>query len=296
MASVACVGIATLDEVWTIEAFPDAGTKTRASQRTVVGGGVAANASVTVARLGGQATFSGPLGDDDAASEIAVRLDREGVAVGFVPRLTGESSPISVVLIDAAGERTIINHAGAHLYTTAPTPEPAVFDHADAVMTDVRWPAGATVALRAASHRGVPAVVDCDHDPSQLTELLAAASHVIFSQPVLEQFTGIAGPECLFAVAGITRAWVAATSGDQGVHWIEEGTLRHHPATPVEAVDTLGAGDVFSGSFTLLLAEGAQPGEAISFAADAAALKCTRSGGREGIPTRDEVEAFRSPA
>ena len=61
---------------------------------------------------------------------------------------------------------------------------------------------------------------------------------------------------------------------------------------PIEAVDTLGAGDVWHGAFALALAEGQGEREAVRFASAVAAIKCTRFGGRAGTPTRDEVERF----
>ena len=57
-------------------------------------------------------------------------------------------------------------------------------------------------------------------------------------------------------------------------------------------VDTLGAGDVFHGAFALAIAEGGGIREAAQFSNAASALKCTRPGGRAGIPTRAEVEAL----
>ena len=87
----------------------------------------------------------------------------------------------------------------------------------------------------------------------------------------------------------------AVTHGEQGVHWIESaapGALRHCPAFPVVAVDPLAAGDVFHGAYALALAEGSNVGEAMRFAAAAAAIKCSRPGGRSGTPLRQEVDAF----
>jgi sugar/nucleoside kinase (ribokinase family) len=62
----------------------------------------------------------------------------------------------------------------------------------------------------------------------------------------------------------------------------------------VQAVDTLGAGDVFHGALAVALAEGRAWPEALRFAAAAAAaaIKCSRPSGREAFPTRAEVERF----
>ena len=74
--------------------------------------------------------------------------------------------------------------------------------------------------------------------------------------------------------------------------FVEDGTIAHLPAFAVEAVDTLGAGDVWHGAFALGLAEGQGERAAIRFASAAAAIKCTRFGGRAGAPQRTEIEAF----
>ena len=68
--------------------------------------------------------------------------------------------------------------------------------------------------------------------------------------------------------------------------------MRHTPAPVVEVVDTLAAGDVFHGAFAYGLVEGWAHEAIIRFASAAAAIKCTRFGGRLGAPTRAEVEGF----
>ena len=60
----------------------------------------------------------------------------------------------------------------------------------------------------------------------------------------------------------------------------------------MKVVDTLAAGDVWHGAFTLALAEGQDVASASRFANAAAALKCSRSGGRRGAPRREEVAAM----
>ena len=74
--------------------------------------------------------------------------------------------------------------------------------------------------------------------------------------------------------------------------WREGETLRRTPAFAVQAVDTLGAGDVFHGAFTLALAEGQDVAAGIRFAAAAAGLKCRRLGGSTTAPHRVEVDAL----
>jgi sulfofructose kinase len=90
----------------------------------------------------------------------------------------------------------------------------------------------------------------------------------------------------------MTGARLACTSGGDGVFWLDGEEMRHLPAFPVEAVDTLGAGDVFHGALALALGEGQGEEEALRFASAAAALKCTAFGGGSVSPTRAAVRAF----
>jgi sulfofructose kinase len=93
-------------------------------------------------------------------------------------------------------------------------------------------------------------------------------------------------------VAAETGAIVSVTDGARGTWFIQGGEEGHVPAFAVDAVDTLGAGDVWHGALALLLAEGADLERAIRFASATAAIKCGRYGGRAGIPGRAEVETF----
>ena len=67
---------------------------------------------------------------------------------------------------------------------------------------------------------------------------------------------------------------------------------RHFPAPSVRAIDSTGAGDIFSGALLAALAEGKDDPEAIEFANHAASLSTTRLGVIESIPTLAEVRAF----
>lgn len=82
------------------------------------------------------------------------------------------------------------------------------------------------------------------------------------------------------------------TLGAEGFLWREGGRERRMPAPVMTAVDTLAAGDVWHGAFARALAEGSAVAAAASFANAAAAIKCSRLGGRRGAPNRKEVEAM----
>lgn len=298
---VICVGHAAFDSVYRIDEFPQRPTKVKASRHDRSVGGMAANAACAIAALGGRASFWGPMGDDETGARIADELKRAGVATepGFI--VPGARSSHSAIIVDGTGERLIVSYRGDALQA----PESIIGDRplaADVVMIDVRWPAGARcVAARARAQR-IPIVLDGEMGNAELVRaLVPLADHVIFSETGWVEWLGHApeGDETNarlldLVAAGATLA--AVTMGERGVLYASaaasesgQAAVVHLPAFPVVAVETLGAGDAFHGAYALALAEGRGIGDAVRFAAAAAALRCTRSGGRAALPTRQEV-------
>jgi sulfofructose kinase len=292
MTGVLCVGIATLDYVYAVETMPTRAEKYRAQDLAVVGGGIAANASVAIARLGGRAHLATRLGNDPTGDVILSELAQEGVDCTHAYRFDGRRSPTSAIFVDGRGERLIMSYSDAGI-PVDPSWLPATLPQGiGAVLGDTRWIEGSEHLLRLARVAGVPGILDGDRRPS-LPQVMSLASHVAFSAQGLAEVTGQDDPrDGLQSLAGTTDSWIAVTAGERGVYFLDRGEVLHAPAFAVAAVDTLGAGDVWHGAFALALAEGWPEREAVRFASAASAIKCTRFGGRAGIPPRSEVEAF----
>jgi sulfofructose kinase len=293
MPTVLCVGHAVQDFVFYVPALPDRGAKYRATRFESVGGGPAATAAVAIARLGGGAVLAARVGDDGAADMIRSELVAEGVDCEHLRRFPGCGSATSAVIVDARGERMIVNHLDSGL-----PPDPSWLPRAEsigaaAVLVDTRWPEGALAALRTARAAGLPAVLDADRPIPADGELLRAATHVAFSADALADYTGVTDPvRGLQLVASGLTGWCGVTVGRDGVLAQAGGESRHYPGFEVPVVDTLGAGDVWHGAFALALAEGSGEAAAVRFASAAAALKVQRTGGRSGAPSRTELDSF----
>lgn len=292
MTSVLCVGIAVLDYVYAVESMPVRAEKYRARDLAVVGGGIAANAAVAVARLGGRARLATRLGDDPTGAAIVAELEGEGVDCALARRFPGRRSPTSAILVDAMGERLIVSYSDGAIPSDACWLPEVLPADVGAVLGDTRWTEGSGRLFRLARQAGVPAVLDGDRKPED-PAVLDLATHVAFSEQGLAEVTGIADPaEGLRSLAAGARGWLAVTVGEAGVYFLEDGAVAHEPAHPVAAVDTLGAGDAWHGAFALGLAEGMGERAALRFASAVAAIKCTRFGGRAGIPAREDVDRF----
>ena len=287
MARVFVLGMAVMDVVFNVPEFPKLAEKYRADDAVFVGGGCAANAAFAIARLDGDAQLAARLGDDHVGAMILSDLAAVGVDVSHCHRAKGGKSSFSSVLVDAAGERQIVNFRGHGLVQTAGW----IMPDAEAVLVDNRWADGAKVALAWAKRTGVPGVVDAEAPVEG--ETLEMASYVAFSKQGLEDFSGHHDHRsALYEASKMLPGRVCVTDGAKGCFWLEGGSMRHMPAFQVDVQDTLAAGDIWHGAFALRLAEKATMEDAIRFANATAALKCMHFGGRAGCPDRKTVEAF----
>ncbi len=294
MSRLVCLGHAALDTIYEVASIPTTPVKILATGYTEAGGGMASNASVAAARLGAEVEYWGRVGDDASGTQIIGWLDVEGVKTQRVRRIKGARSPRTAVLVDASGERLICGYNDPALDDDPSWLPIAAVADCDALLADVRWRAGAARALDEAHEAGVPAILDADIAPVEtLRDLCARCDYAIFSEGGLRAASGVPDPGAgLQRMARQARGLVGVTLGEDGFLWLDAGGERREAAPRVTVVDTLAAGDVFHAAFAVAIAERKAVPEAAKFANAAAALKCTRPGGRNGAPTRAEVEAL----
>jgi sugar/nucleoside kinase (ribokinase family) len=208
-------------------------------------------------------------------------------------RVAGISTPVSAILLDRSGERTIVTQRDQGLEAARPADAQALVAHADALLVDNHFPEFVLPICKAARARGIPLVLDADRAAHLSDGLFGLATHVVFSSECLRATLGIEDLVTALehAASSATGAFLAVTNGPGDVLWRQDGVLRRTPALKIDAVDTLGAGDVFHGAFALALAGKQELAAAVGFATTAAGLKCTRLGGSMAAPSRSEVQA-----
>ncbi|MBB4361849.1 sugar/nucleoside kinase (ribokinase family) [Bradyrhizobium sp. CIR18] len=293
---ILCIGIPVRDLTFRVEAVPARGSKANASHLAEICGGNALNAAIAIARLGGRVFFAGPMGDarETSSGFILDQMAQEGIDTTHIVRMPDVTTPVSAIMIEPSGERTLTIYRDPGLWSvTLPDADELLAD-CRAVLVESRCASFCIDLCAEARRRGIPVIVGVDRVMSLQDGLLTAASHLLFASEQVQETAGIADDaEALQRLARLTPAFLAATRGPLGTIWLNEaGELEETAAFPVQAVDTLGAGDVFHGAFALGLAESGDVGQALRFAAAAAALKCTRHGGGMAAPQRIEVEEF----
>jgi sugar/nucleoside kinase (ribokinase family) len=278
MAVVVCVGIATLDTILLVPSLPEPDGHVRVRERAVAGGGPAATAAVTLARLGVDAAFVGAVGDDDVGETIRAGLAEEGVDVREVRVVPGAVSPQSTILVEEpTGARAIVHYPG-----TMPPLEltPSARD----LVERATWVHADQVGYRAV--RGLKAQISLDGgNPIDGLDLSGIALYAPTEAELERRFGSV--DEALDAGA----ATVVVTRGERGSSAATRDGARFEAAgVPAETTSTLGAGDVFHGALLAALVRGASLEDALASANLAAALSCRGLDGRSAIPTLDELE------
>jgi sulfofructose kinase len=296
---ILCVGALTMDTIFRLDRLPPGPGKFIPVEAVEIAAGMAPSAAASVARLGGSVALWASTGQDGIGRRVIADLTAEGVDCSYVRHIDGARSAFSSIFVDAAGERMIVPFYDATLLSAPEVMPPIAEGTFDVVMTDVRWPLAAAQALKAARAADIHGVLDADTASLETLEmLLPLASHIVASEPAAERVTGESDPEratvALAALYGRDGAFIAVTGGDKGCFWYDvlDDDVRHMPAFKVDVVDTLAAGDVFHGAFAWGLARGYPTYQIMRFASAAAAIKCSRFGGRGGAPTKSELEAF----
>lgn len=304
---IVVVGSLNADLTIYTERLPLPGETLHGSGFAVNPGGKSANQAVAAARLGGAVTLIGAVGADDNGAMLLASTAGAGVDVTRV-RKTAEPTGVAVISVDAAGENSIIIAAGANGTLAPEHVDPAAFDGAAVVGLCLEVPletvqaaaqagrdAGARVLLNLSPYAPIPAAL------AGLTDVLLVNAHEASQFLGGFELPSPAAPEAdwepavaQFAAHGLMQ--VLVTLGSQGSVALDAsaGTpvVRIAP-TRVEAVDTTGAGDAFTGAVAARLAAGDTLVEAARYASVAAAMAATRKGTQTAYPTAAEVSDFR---
>ena len=287
---VLCVGHACFDLTFAVSHHPDPDEKSVADGLIGSGGGPAANAAVTVARLGLRAAFAGYLGNDPWGDRILQEFRDEGINTDFIARGSAPT-PLAAVLVKPDGMRTVINYHGGTGTLAADSLDFSGV-HPLVLLFDGHQPWLSLALGELARQAGIPTILDAGSVHVGTRALADKVDYLICSEKFAREYTSQSEPELAAARLNELAATTVVTLGQDGLVWSQAGRVRRLSAFKVEVVDSTGAGDVFHGALAAGLAEGKAWEETLRFASAAAALSCTRPGARSGIPTRQEVTDF----
>jgi ribokinase len=295
---IVVVGSINMDLVADTPCIPRAGETLTGTDFTTTPGGKGANQAVAAARLGYPVHMVGMVGQDVFGQALLDNLIAAGVAIDAVAKVSGPSG-VAPILVSATGENSIVVVPGANGKVTPEfiDQQSALIRSAGMVLCQLELPIE-TVShtLGVCADAGVPVILDPapaaplpDSIWTQVAWLTPNETEAAFyldsgrSEPEsAAQHLLSRGLHGIVLKRGSEGAWVAQAGG----HGISV------PSFPVEAVDTVAAGDCFNGAFAVALLEGRNPESAAHFASAAAAISVTRRGAQASMPNRAEVEDF----
>lgn len=283
------LGSINIDHFYKVPHLPAPGETLAARDYHMGLGGKGANQSAAAARAGARTHHVGAVGPE--GRWIIDRLRGWGVDTTHVATLETPTGH-AIINVDDVGENNIVLFPGANLALPFDAVAAAL---AGAVPGDTlilqNETAHQVAAARLARDRGLRVMYSA-------APFDADAVHAILPLVTLLVLNEVEADQLCAALATTPDALdvpeLLITRGAAGAEWRGPGAARARvAAVKVHAVDTTGAGDTFAGYFAAGLDLGMTPQAALDHAARAAALKVTRPGTADAIPTADEVAAFR---
>ncbi len=278
---VLVVGVATLDIVFDLPAWPTEDSERRAQALRQARGGNAANSAVVLALRGAsRVDWLGTLADDAGAALIRADLDAHRVGHAHAPRLDDGVTPTSCVWLNrSSGSRTIVHYRKLRELEAEDLGAVSLADY-DWVHFEGRNPPALGSMMRAARLAGARVSLETEKARDGIEALWPLADVLLFSRHYARQRGFDSALALLHHVA--TRAPAAESYcawGKQGAAWRgADGRSCFVAAPRIRCVDSLGAGDVFNALVIEGLCAGRAPVETLIEACRVATRSCEHSG------------------
>lgn len=288
-------GVCPIDYLCILKSYPRLDEKIEALKSDIQGGGPVPTAMVTLSKLGKRAIFTGRVGNDPEGEFVKSQLEKENVITDFMIIDSEMKTPKAFIWIyKKTGKRTVVLDQ-PELKKIKPS-EFKFLDkvkirylHLDARDIDIN-----IYLAKWAKKMGAEVVLDMGSLRGDFNRLLPLVDYLVVSRRFAQGYTKLNDPlkACRkllsqgFKVVVITLGGKGAVAGDA------RGAIFHVPGYKVNVVDTTGAGDVFHGAFIYGFLENWELKKIIQFSNACAALKCTKLGGRVGIPNLAQVKNF----
>ncbi|WNN48508.1 ribokinase [Siccibacter colletis] len=295
------LGSINADHILNLPTFPTPGETLTGSQYQVAFGGKGANQAVAAGRSGADIAFIACVGDDDTGERVCQQLVNDRTDIAPVSTISGESTGVALIFVNAEGENVIGIHAGANaaLSPALVEAQQPLIASAGALLMQLESPVESVLRAAQIAHQNNTTVI-LNPAPAQALpdELLALVDIITPNETEAEKLTGIrvSNDEDAARAAQALHAkgidTVIITLGSRGVWASVQGQGACVPGFKVTAIDTIAAGDTFNGALVTALLEEKPLQEAIRFAHAAAAIAVTRKGAQPSVPWRSETDDF----
>ena len=276
------VGLITLDLVYLTENYPEKNQKVVANNYDVTAGGPATNAAVTFSHFNNQTTLLCGLGNHPITHLIKADLEKHNVTIQDLDKNRSEPPPVSsIITTQDTGDRAVISINATKSQISKELISPEIIDNIDIVLIDGHQIAASLEIAQFAKSNNIPIVIDGGSWKSGFEEILPFVGYAICS-------SNFYPPNCksqeeVFAyLANQNIPHIAITQGEKTIKYLSQGKFGNVEVPKINAVDTLGAGDIFHGAFCHYIFD-REFTEALANAANIAAHSCQYFGTRQWI-------------
>lgn len=295
MTNIVGIGANVCDTLLTVPFFPKEDTKLKASATVQSGGGPCATGLVAAVKLGASCAYIGNLTDDGAGAFLKGDFEKYGVSTEFTDLKKGYISFASTILLsEETASRTCIFDRGNVPPTVLSDCQKKAIADAEILMVDGNDLSAAIDGAKVAKENGTKVLYDAGGLYEGIEELLKLTDILIpseeFSLGVTKCDNVEDAAKKLFDL--YSPEVVVITQGKEGGIIFDGKEIKKYPAFLVEAVDSNGSGDVFHGAYAFSQVQGYDYEKSAIFSSAVSALKCTKVGARNAVPTFDETIEF----
>lgn len=287
-------GSYNIDKVYSLPHLPDKGEMLYCSAMETHVGGKGLNQALALKKAGAEVIAAGMVGPDgDYLTDYLSANGVDASAVGVCDVPTGHS----IIGIDPQGRNQMILYGGANRAITEEFCDELLARHGDADLLLTQYETACVeYMLKRAHEKGVRTAVNPSPYVDAVKELpFDCVDILILNEDEARLMTGETDETAMLrALYETVKGTVILTLGPRGSLYYDGKETAEAKAFSVNAVDTTGAGDTFTGYCLYALLTGKTPQEALTVGSAAAAITVTRKGAAETIPDRAATEAFLS--
>jgi sugar/nucleoside kinase (ribokinase family) len=243
------IGLTTLDLIYLTDRAPDCNQKIVAKEQEIVAGGPATNASITFSWLGDRAKLLTFLGDRSVSKLIRQDLESFAVEINdlnldpcFSPSIS------SIIVTESTGERAVVSTNATKIQVSLDRIPESILEEIDIVLIDGHLMDISAAIAPVAKAKGIPVVIDGGSWKDGWENVLPYVDYAIcsadFYPPNCRDRLGVWKYLTTYNIP-----YIAITNGEQPIECWHENKIEKLTVSPVRAIDTLGAGDIFHGAF-----------------------------------------------
>lgn len=294
------LGSINIDYAVNVESLPSPGETITGSDLVLTPGGKGANQALAAKRAGTNVKMTGAIGTDSVADTATSLLKAGGVDLSDVRTINGPTG-CAFVFVDANSENQIVIIAGANDRVSVEHAQAINIEKNDVLMLQLECPKETVIAAaKHARKQGAKTIVNPAPYKWLEKQTFSDIDYLIVNETEADQLATDLHLQGASAkdLHKSTGCAVIKTLGSQGIEAIDDQSRAFTlPGIKVDSIDTVGAGDTFTGFLGAMLVQSNSLQNACKVANAAAALACTKSGAQSAIPTiQDVIDLAQQPA